>query len=156
MSRSVTTPENAATSRSIGAAAQPIKFIIVGAGGYLVNLGVFAVLHEAGVNYVVNSIISYFIANALMYLGNRYFTFRLGHEGFWSAYLRYMIVGAVVAGLNAAILAALVQGTGVDSRIGVAISLLLITPVAFVLFKRWTFRIDREGSSVQVATDGTR
>ena len=92
---------------------------------------------------MIGSILSYFISNALMYLGNRYFTFRLGHEGFWSAYLRYMIVGAVVAGLNVGILAALVEGTGIDSRAGLAISLLLITPVAFVLFKRWTFRIGR-------------
>jgi putative flippase GtrA len=130
-----------AEPRPLAAAAQPAKFLIVGAGGYAVNLAVFAAFHSAGLTYVVNALVSYFIANALMYLGNRYFTFRLGHEGFWSAYLRYMIVGAVVAGLNVGILAALVQGTGIDSRIGVAISLLLITPVAFVLFKRWTFRI---------------
>lgn len=133
-----------ASRRPLAAAAQPAKFLIVGAGGYVLNLAVFAVLHAAGVAYIVNSIISYFIANAVMYIGNRYFTFRLGHVGFWNAYLRYMIVGAVVAGLNAGILAALVQGTGIDSRIGVAISLLLITPVAFVLFKRWTFRIKPE------------
>jgi putative flippase GtrA len=93
------------------------------------------------VPYIPASIISYFIANALMYFGNRYFTFGLGNDGFWSAYLRYMIVGAVVVALNAGILAALVQGTGIDPRLGQAISLLLITPVAFVLFKRWTFRI---------------
>jgi putative flippase GtrA len=136
----VTTPAQA-SPKPLAAAAQPARFLIVGAGGFVLNLAVFALLHAAGVAYIVNSIISYFIANAVMYIGNRYFTFRLGHAGFWSAYLRYMIVGAVVAGLNAAILVALVQGTGIDSRIGVAISLLLITPVAFVLFKRWTFRI---------------
>ena len=130
--------------KPLAAAAQPVKFLIVGAGGYAVNLAVFAALHPTGLTYIVNSFVSYFIANALMYLGNRYFTFSLGHAGFWGAYLRYMIVGAVVAGLNAGILAALVQGTGIDSRIGVAISLLLITPVAFVLFKRWTFRIKPE------------
>jgi putative flippase GtrA len=90
---------------------------------------------------VPNSILSYFLSNALMYVGNRYFTFRLGHEGFWGAYLRYMVVGGAVAGLNVVILAALVEGTGIDSRAGLAISLLLITPVAFVLFKRWTFRV---------------
>ena len=123
------------------AAAQPAKFLIVGAGGYAVNLAIFAALHTTGVTYVLNSIVSYFVANALMYVGNRYFTFRLRHDGFWSAYLRYIIVGAVVAGLNTGILAALVQGTGIDSRIGVAISLLVVTPIAFVLFKRWTFRI---------------
>ena len=122
-------------------AAQPAKFLAVGAGGYVVNLGVFALLETTRPAYFLNSIVSYFIANALMYLGNRYFTFRLGNDGFWGAYLRYMIVGAVVAGLNAAILAALVEGTGIEPRIGVAISLLLVTPVAFVLFKRWTFRL---------------
>lgn len=136
----MTTPAQA-SPKPLAAAAQPARFLIVGAGGFVLNLGVFALLHSAGVPYIVNSVISYFIANAAMYIGNRYFTFRLGHAGFWSAYLRYMIVGAVVAVLNAGILAALVQGTGIDSRIGVAISLLLITPVAFVLFKRWTFRI---------------
>ena len=134
-------PAAPAPAKPLAAAAQPARFLVVGAGGYAVNLAIFAGLHTTGLTYVLNSIVSYFIANALMYVGNRYFTFRLGHEGFWSAYLLYMIVGAVVAGLNAGILAALVQGTGIDSRIGVAISLLIITPVAFVLFKRWTFRI---------------
>jgi putative flippase GtrA len=120
---------------------QPARFLVVGIGGYVVNLGVFAVLHTLGTPYVPASILSYAVANALMYLGNRYFTFRLGHEGFWSAYARYMLVGAVVVGLNAAILAALVEGTGINAVLGQAISLLLITPVAFVPFQRWTFRI---------------
>ena len=123
------------------AAAQPLKFLIVGSCGYLANLGIFAGLLAAGLTYAPNSVLSYFLSNALMYLGNRYFTFRLGHAGFWGAYLRYMLVGAVIAGLNLAILSALVEGTGIDSRIGLAISLLLVTPVGFVLFKRWTFRI---------------
>jgi putative flippase GtrA len=121
--------------------AQPIRFLIVGAAGYLVNLGVFTGLVAAGVGYIASSILSYFVSNALMYIGNRYFTFSLGNEGFWSAYLRYMIVGIVVVALNAGILAALVEGTGIDARIGQAISLLAVTPVAFVLFKRWTFQI---------------
>ncbi len=129
------------SSRPLAAAAQPARFVLVGLGGYVVNLGVFALLHSAGVPYVANSIVSYSIANALMYLGNRYFTFRLGNEGFWAAYLRYLLVGVLVAVLNAALLTLIVEGTGIDSRVGVAISLLLVTPVAYVLFKRWTFKI---------------
>jgi putative flippase GtrA len=121
--------------------AQPAKFVLVGGAGYGVNLLVFAVLYGAGVAYVPGSILAYFIANALMYLGNRYFTFRLDHDGFWGAYVRYLLVGGVVAGLNAALLAVFVESAGLDARIGQAISLLLVTPVAFVLFKRWTFRI---------------
>lgn len=122
-------------------AGQPVRFLVVGVAGYGINLAVFAGLYALGIPYIPASVLSYAIANALMYLGNRYFTFRLGHEGFWSAYARYMLVGGIVVGLNAAILAALVEGTGIDARIGQAISLLLITPAAFVLFKRWTFRI---------------
>ena len=85
------------TSRApLAATAQPLKFVLVGAAGYLANLGLFATLHAAGVPYGLNAVVSYFVANAFMYLGNRYFTFRLGHEGFWGAYLRYMVVGALV------------------------------------------------------------
>jgi putative flippase GtrA len=123
------------------AVAQPARFVVVGAGGYLVNLGVFAALVAIDVPYITASIASYFASNALMYLGNRFFTFRLGREGFWSAYLRYMIVGVAVVALNAIVLSALVEGTGIDARIGQAISLLVVTPVAFILFKRWTFKL---------------
>ena len=139
------------TARS--ALAQPIKFLIVGTAGYGANLGIFAAIYAAGIEYVAASVLSYFLSNAVMYLGNRYFTFRLGHEGFWAAYLRYMLVGAVVVGLNAGLLALIVETTGLDARIALAISLLLVTPVAFVLFKRWTFRIKpaRPGSGPPTA-----
>lgn len=120
---------------------QPVKFLLIGAGGYLVNLAAFALLYALDVPYVAASIGAYAISNAVMYLGNRYYTFRLGHEGFWGAYLRYVIVGGVVAGLNAAILALLVEGAGLHPQPALAISLLLVTPVAFVLNKRWTFRL---------------
>ena len=126
---------------------QPARFVLVGAAGYVVNLGVFAALYELGVPYVAASIGSYFLSNALMYLGNRYFTFGLGHEGFWGAYLRYVVVGVVVAGLNAALLAGLVELGGLHATLAQGISLLLITPVAFVLNKRWTFQLAAGGRS---------
>jgi putative flippase GtrA len=122
-------------------AARPARFLVVGAAGYGVNLLTFALLVGAGVGYVLASIASYLVANALMYLGNRYFTFRLGHDGFWTAYARYLLVGFVVVALNAALLAALVEGAGLDETLAQALSLLAVTPVAFVLFKRWTFRL---------------
>ncbi len=65
---------------------QPAKFVLVGAGGYVINLGAFSLLYAIGVQYVAASILSYFLSNALMYIGNRYFTFGLGHERFWATY----------------------------------------------------------------------
>jgi putative flippase GtrA len=120
---------------------QPAKFVLVGAGGYLVNLAAFAMLFGAGLPYVIASVAAYFISNALMYLGNRYYTFRLGHEGFWSAYLRYLVVGLVVSVLVVAVLALLVELVGMHPTLGQGVAMLVVTPVAFVLFKRWTFRI---------------
>jgi putative flippase GtrA len=76
-----------------------------------------------------------------MYLGNRYFTFRLGNDGFWAAYARYLLVGVVVVVLNAAVLALLVEATGLDETLAQALSLLAVTPAAYVMFKRWTFRL---------------
>ena len=121
--------------------ARPVRFLVVGAAGYGVNLAAFAVLVAAGVRYLAASVASYLVSNALMYLGNRYFTFRLGHEGFWAAYARYMIVGLVVAAMNAAVLAVLVEGLGLDETLAQALSLLAVTPPAYVLFKRWTFQL---------------
>jgi putative flippase GtrA len=95
----------------------------------------------AGVRYVLASVVSYLVSNVLMYLGNRYFTFRLGNDGFWSAYARYLLVGLVVVAMNAAVLALLVEGLGLDETLAQALSLLAVTPPAYVMFKRWTFRL---------------
>ena len=121
-------------------ASQPVKFVLVGAGGYFVNLAVFAGLLQLGVPYLIDSIVSYFVSNAMMSFGNRYYTFGLGHDGFWRGYVRYILVGLVVAGLNAIVLAFMVETVGLHAVYGQALSLLLITPVAFVLNKRWTFQ----------------
>ena len=135
--------ERVAPGHGLGRAKQPVRFLLVGTGGYVVNLGAFALLVAAGTPYVAASILSYLLSNALMYLGNRYFTFRLGHDGFWGAYLRYVVVGLVVVALNAAILAVLVEFASIDEIVAQGLSLLAVTPVAFVLFKRWTFQIPR-------------
>ena len=122
-------------------ASQPAKFLAVGTAGYAVNLLTFVALDAAGTPYAVASVLAYLVSNALMYVGNRYFTFRLGHEGFWAAYLRYVLVGLVVAGLAVAVLAFLVEFLGLDETLGQALALLVVTPVAFVLIKRWTFQL---------------
>jgi putative flippase GtrA len=128
-------------SVAVQRAAQPARFLVVGAAGYGVNLLTFALLVAGGVKYVLASVVSYVVSNALMYLGNRYFTFRLGNEGFWSAYLRYLLVGLVVVVLNAAVLAVLVEAAGLDETLAQALSLLAVTPAAYLMFKRWTFRL---------------
>lgn len=127
--------------------AQPARFVAVGAAGYAVNLLVFAAIYAAGTPYAAASVFAYLVSNALMYLGNRYFTFRLGHVGFWSAYARYLLVGLLVGGLTAIVLAFFVEVLGLQPTLGQALALLVVTPVAFVLIKRWTFQLREPGSA---------
>jgi dolichol-phosphate mannosyltransferase len=127
--------------------AQPARFVAVGAVGYAVNVLAFAALYAAGTPYAAASVVAYLVSNVLMYLGNRYFTFRLGHVGFWSAYARYLLVGLIVAALTAVVLTFFVEVLGVHPTLGQALALLVVLPVAFVLIKRWTFQLGEPGSA---------
>ena len=81
-----------------------------------------------------------------MYVGNRYFTFGLSHAGFLAAYVRYAVVGAVVAALTAVLLAAFVEGLGLDPRLGQALALSLLVPLSFLLSKRFAFRLSPDAA----------
>ena len=120
---------------------QPAKFVLVGAGGFVLNVLGFTLLFDLGAWYLAASVLAYLASNAAMYVGNRYFTFGLSHAGFLAAYLRYVVVGAVVAGLTAVLLAAFVEGLGIDPRFGQALALSVLVPLSFLLSKRFAFRL---------------
>lgn len=120
---------------------QPLRFLGVGICGYAVNLAAFAALYGAGSRYAAAAVLVYLVSNVFMYVGNRYFTFRLGHNGFWAAYARYLLVGCLVAALVASVLTALVEAAGLEARIAQPLALVLVAPVAFTLFRRISFRL---------------
>jgi hypothetical protein len=80
---------------------------------------------------------AYLVANVFMHLGNRYFSFRLGHDGFLVAYARYLLVGYLAA-IAAGLLALLVEPLGVEPRLG---QLLVLAPLALALFECVSFRL---------------
>jgi putative flippase GtrA len=124
-----------------GRLAQPLKFLVVGTGGFVVNVCAFAVLFGLGTWYVAASVLAYLVSNAAMYLGNRYFTFGLSHGRFVRAYLRYLAVGGVVAGLTALLLAVFVEGLAMDPRPAQTLALSLLVPLSFVMSKRFAFQL---------------
>ncbi|MCW2972968.1 MAG: glycosyltransferase [Thermoleophilia bacterium] len=118
---------------------QPIKFLMVGAVGYVINLAVFAGLTEAALAYAAAAAISYLLSNSVMFLGNRYWTFARRGPGLLRQYVRYLMVGLLVLASNLALLALLVELTPLDELPAQAIALLAVTPVAFLANQRWTF-----------------
>lgn len=127
---------------------EPGRFLLVGAGGYGVTFTGFAAFLALGVPYAVGSVAAYLLSSALMYVANRRFTFRLGPDGLVGGYPRYFAVGLVASALSLVVLGALVEGAGLDPRLGQPLALLAVSPIVFVLVKRWTFGLsgDRDAS----------
>ena len=117
-----------------------VKFCLVGASGYVVNLLVYiALLDGANVHYRVAATGSFLVAVTNNYLWNRLWTFRhhRGHFGYQG--LRFLVVSVIVYVGNLAILTALVE-LGVGKIVAQALAIALVTPANFVGNKLWSFR----------------
>jgi dolichol-phosphate mannosyltransferase len=118
---------------------QLVKFCVVGASGYVVNLAVFTIaLHAAGVHYLVAAVFSFLAAVTNNYTWNRLWTFRAqrGHVAYQG--MRFLVVSTLALAANLAVLHLLVTA-GLDEVLAQAIAIVLVTPVNFVGNKLWSF-----------------
>jgi putative flippase GtrA len=119
---------------------QLLKFCVVGASGYGVNLAVYAaLLRGADLHYAPAATCSFLVAATSNYTLNRHWTFRAqrGRVGVQGA--RFLTVSTVVYLANLALLAGFV-GLGVGKILAQAIAIVLVTPLNFVGNKLWSFR----------------
>jgi putative flippase GtrA len=131
----------------IGAAArrpaswvQLLKFGLVGGSGYLINLGVFAVLvGNLGVHHVLAAVGAFCVAVTNNFLWNRHWTFGPGNgsAGFQAA--RFFAVSLASLGLNLVVLQALVSSQAVGDLTAQAIAVAVAMPFNFLGNKLWTF-----------------
>ena len=122
---------------------QLVKFCLVGATGYVVNLAVYTVLLEvAGLHYLPAAIGSFLVAVTNNYLWNRAWTFRheRGHVVLQGA--RFLLVSTLALGANLLVLHLLVQA-GLGEVVSQALAIMIVTPVNFVGNKLWSFRSRR-------------
>jgi dolichol-phosphate mannosyltransferase len=119
---------------------QLLKFGIVGGSGYLINLGVFALLAGSlDVHHVLAAIGAFCVAVTNNFLWNRYWTFGPGDgsAGFQAA--RFFAVSVASLGLNLVVLEALLVGGGVGELAAQAIAVAVAMPFNFLGNKLWTF-----------------
>lgn len=122
---------------------QLAKFCVVGASGYVVNLGVYTILlHGFGLHYLVAAVGSFLVAVSNNYLWNRVWTFRSARGSVVFQGLRFFVVSVLALAANLAVLALLVE-LGTDKVVAQAIAIVLVTPVNFVGNKLWSFRVGR-------------
>ena len=119
---------------------QLVKFSLVGASGYLVNLGVYtALLRGADLHYLAAAVCSFLVAVTNNYTWNRIWTFRGQRGHFAYQGLRFLVVSLVALGANLLCLRVLVA-LGAGKIVAQAIAIVLVTPLNFVGNKLWSFR----------------
>lgn len=119
---------------------QLLQFALVGAGGYAVNLTVFALLAQtADLHHLLAAVGAFCVAVTNNFAWNRAWTFRGadGHAGFQAA--RFFAVSLAGLGLNLALLELLISSAGVAELPAQAAAVALTMPVNFIGNKLWTF-----------------
>ena len=119
---------------------QLAKFCVVGAIGYVVNLGVYtALLHGAGLHYLAAATCSFLVAVTSNYTWNRLWTFRGARGHFAYQGMRFFAVSVWALAANLLILRGLV-GAGLGKILAQALAIILVTPLNFLGNKLWSFR----------------
>jgi putative flippase GtrA len=119
---------------------QLMKFVAVGASGYAVNIGVYALVHEAiGIGHLRSATAAFVVAVFNNFWWNRHWTFsaREGHAGFQAA--RFFAVSLAAFFFALAVSQLLVSTTDIPDVMAQAISIVVATPLNFLGNKMWSF-----------------
>jgi putative flippase GtrA len=126
---------------------QFVRFCVVGASGYAVNLAVYAALIAAGLGYLAAAGVSFVVAACSNYAWNRLWTFRTTDEPLVNQSLRALAVSGLSLGANQIWLVVFVAG-GADHLAAQAAAILLVTPFSFVANKLWAFGRNRRAEAL--------
>jgi putative flippase GtrA len=121
---------------------QLVRFTAVGASGYVVNLGVFALcLHVLHIDYRISSVIAFLVSVVNNFWLNRHWTFDAKHEHPAGQSVRFFTISLVVFGFTYLVLIGLVEGAGMSKVVAQAIAVAASTPMSFLGQKLWSFRV---------------
>ena len=115
-----------------------LRFCLVGASGYAVNLAAYAALLAAGLHYLAAAAISFLVAAGSNYAWNRAWTFRTSGSPVLGQGARALLVSGLSLGANQLFLIALVAA-GAGHLAAQAAAILLVTPFSFTANKLWAF-----------------
>ena len=119
---------------------QLLRFCVVGASGYVVNLAVYLLLLRGfDAHYLLAATGSFLVAVTNNYTWNRLWTFRgqRGHVAYQG--MRFFVVSTAALVANLLILHVLVDQAGLGKVLAQAIAIVLVTPLNFVGNKLWSF-----------------
>ena len=117
---------------------QLLKFCVVGAVGYVINLGVYTAVLGIGAHKA--AVVSFVVAAANNYWWNRHWTFvhQRGHFAYQG--MRFFGVSLVALIVNQLWLVVFLDLAGLGKIVSQAIAIILVTPLNFIGNKLWSFR----------------
>jgi putative flippase GtrA len=118
---------------------QLVRYCLVGASGYVVNLGVYSLLYTE-LSYRIAFTIAFVVAASSNFLWNRVWTFRVVHGVPHHQYARFLTISGVALCMDLAVLTFLVDTVGLHKVTAAAIAIVVATPVSFLGNKLWSFR----------------
>jgi putative flippase GtrA len=120
---------------------QLVRFVTVGASGYVVNLAVFAgCVHLLEIDYRIASVIAFLVSVTNNFWLNRHWTFDARHAHPVDQGARFFAVSVLAYGFTYVVLVALVSGAGMPKVVAQAIAIVAGTPLSFLGQKLWSFR----------------
>ena len=117
---------------------QLAKFGVVGASGYVIYLGIYALLLGLGAHSA--AAIAFVVSAANNYVWNRHWTFakQKGHFGVQG--MRFFAVSVAAFLTNQVWLYVFLDLAGFGKLVAAAIAIVFVTPVNFLGNKLWSFR----------------
>lgn len=119
---------------------QFVRFCLVGASGFAINLAVYAAMLSLGLHYLAAAVVSFVVAALSNFLWNRLWTFEARTSRWFGQCSRALVVSGLSLGLNQVFLLALVAADAGHLE-AQAIAILLVTPFSFAANKVWAFGV---------------
>ncbi len=120
---------------------QLVRFVTVGASGYVVNLAVFAAcIHLLGIDYRLSAVIAFVVSVFNNFWLNRHWTFDATHRHPMFQAARFFAVSLLAFAFTYVVLIVLVDTVGVSKVPAQAIAIAAGTPLSFLGQKLWSFR----------------
>jgi dolichol-phosphate mannosyltransferase len=119
---------------------QLLKFCVVGASGYLVNIAAFAVALALSFEHLMAVAAGFTVAMATNFYFNRHWTFASCHRGLALQATRFFTVSLAACLLAAAILELLMGSAGLSAMAAQPASVMAVTPLSFLGSRNWSFK----------------
>lgn len=118
--------------------AQAVRFCVVGASGYAINLAVFRAALPL-LPYALAFALAFAISACSNFCWNRVWTFRARSGAVAGQLARFLAVSVAALLLDLALLWALVEQAGAGKLVAAAIAIAVVTPVSFAGNRLWSF-----------------